>query len=55
MWAKYIFAALGALFLGLAFVRMARDEWKLSVAARTWLVIGAVFVVVALFVIPAVA
>ena len=40
---KYILAALSAVFLVLAFIRMAQSGGKPYPQSRTWLLIGAIF------------
>jgi len=42
----YLFAALGALFVVLAAVRIVRDRGKLGPQWKTWLIIGVLFVAV---------
>jgi hypothetical protein len=46
MLAKYILAALAAVFLGAAAVRITRTRGWSHPQARTWLLIGAIFGVV---------
>lgn len=43
MAAKYILAALAAVFLAAALWRLARDGFKLAPASRTWLMVALIF------------
>ena len=43
MAAKYILLGAAALFLIAALVRLGRDGWRMSPAARTWLLIAVIF------------
>ena len=43
MAAKYILAALAAVFLAMAFVRMMNDRARPHPQTRTWLLIGIIF------------
>lgn len=43
---KYILAALSVVFLGLAFVRLARNDGRPHPQSRTWMLIGLIFGVV---------
>lgn len=47
MTTKYILGGLGLVFLIAAIVRLARDGGKIGPAAKTWLIIGAIFTAVA--------
>jgi hypothetical protein len=46
---KYILLSLGCIFLMAAFWRLASSGWQLVPAARTWLIIGVIFLAVALW------
>jgi hypothetical protein len=46
MLAKYILAAVGAVFLVLALVRIAKDGGRVGPASRTWLIVAIVFAAV---------
>ena len=46
MAAKYILPALGLVFLAAALWRLARGGFKLDPAARTWLLVAAIFAAV---------
>ncbi len=43
MAAKFIIPLVGALFLVLAIARFAKDGGRLTPASRTWLLVGAIF------------
>lgn len=47
MAASPILAVLSLLFLAAALLRLRRDSWRVGPASRTWLIVGAVFAVVA--------
>ena len=49
MWVKYIFATLGALFTLLAVAQAVRKGEGVSPARRTWLIVGAIFSLVAVW------
>jgi hypothetical protein len=49
MAAKYILAALSAVFLALAAFRIARDHAQIAPASRTWLTIGIIFALVSAY------
>ena len=49
MAAKYILAILGVVFLLAATVRLAKDQWRMGPAAKTWLIVGVIFVAVSLW------
>jgi hypothetical protein len=49
MSAKYILLAVGSLFLIAAFWRFAASGWQVVPAVRTWLLIGVIFLAVALW------
>jgi hypothetical protein len=46
---KYILLGLGSCFLVAGLVRLATHQWRISPAARTWLLIGAVFLAVGMW------
>lgn len=46
MFAKYILAIAGSAFLVAALARLARDRGKVGPAAKTWLIVGGMFVAV---------
>jgi len=47
MGARYILLGVGAFFLIAAVLRMGRQGWRISPAARTWLLVGVIFIAVA--------
>jgi hypothetical protein len=47
--AKYILLGLGCVFLIAAFWRFAASGWEWAPAVRTWLLIGVIFLAVALW------
>jgi hypothetical protein len=47
--ARYILAVLAVLFLCLAGVRLTRDGGRIGPASRTWLLVGAIFGAVSLW------
>lgn len=49
MAAKYILLSLGCVFLVAALSRLSADHWLMSPAARTWLLIGGIFLAVGLW------
>jgi hypothetical protein len=49
MAAKYILAIVGVVFLLIAAVRLAKDRGRIGPAAKTWLIIGVIFVAVSLW------
>jgi hypothetical protein len=44
--ARYILLIVGFAFLTLALLRLRRERWCVDPAARTWLLIGVIFVLV---------
>jgi hypothetical protein len=44
--AAYILLGLGAVFLVLGIIRLARDELRPRLQSRTWLIVAAVFICV---------
>jgi hypothetical protein len=49
MAAKYILLCLGCCFLVAGLVRLAAHEWRMLPAARTWLLIGVIFLAVGMW------
>jgi hypothetical protein len=47
--AQYILLGLGCVFLVAAVVRLAATQWRMTPAARAWLLTGSIFVLVAIF------
>ncbi len=49
MAAKYILLGVGCVFLLAAAVRLAATQWRMTPAARAWLLTGSIFVLVVIF------
>jgi uncharacterized membrane protein YoaK (UPF0700 family) len=49
MAAKYVLAALAIVFLVLAATRFARDGRRMTPASKSWLLVGAIFLAVSLW------
>lgn len=47
---RYIFAVLGCAFLIAATLRLVRERWQIRPASKTWLIVGAIFVLVSLLI-----
>lgn len=47
---RYIFAVLGCVFLIAAVIRLAKQQWKIGPASKTWLIVGVIFVLVSLLI-----
>jgi uncharacterized membrane protein YidH (DUF202 family) len=47
--ARYILLIVGIGFLTLGFWRLYRERWHVGSAARTWLLVGVIFVIVSTY------
>jgi len=47
--ARYLLLSVGIGFLMLALVRLYRERWRVGPAARTWLLVGVIFILVSTY------